>query len=67
MVGTVEERATPSPDSIDWLRLKAKSTEGHGIFANVTYIQRVNTEGGKAPTTPGTSVGQEVRVSKRIL
>jgi hypothetical protein len=62
VVGAVVERGTPDPNAIDWLLLKAKTTEGPGIFAKVTYIQRVNTVGGKAPTTPGAVVGEEVRV-----
>src|SRR5262249_17204845 len=62
VVGTVLERATPDPDAIPWLLLKAKPNEGPGIFAQVTYIQRVNTVGGKAPTAPGDYVGQEARV-----
>src|SRR6266498_3957734 len=49
VVGTVLERATPDPNAIDWLLLKAKANEGSGIFAHVTFIQRVNTVGGKAP------------------
>jgi hypothetical protein len=62
VVGTVLERATPDPNAIPWLLLQAKTTEGPGIFDQVTYIQRVNTVGGKAPTAPGDYVGQEVRV-----
>jgi len=62
VVGTVLERATPDPNAIDWLLLKAKANEGSGIFAHVTFIQRVNTVGGKAPTAPGTQVGEEARV-----
>ena len=49
-------------NSIPWLRLKKLVAEGPGIFANTTYIQRVNTVGGKAPSTPGTFVGQVARV-----
>ena len=49
------------PNAIPWLLLQAKSSEGPGIFANITYIQRVNTAGGKAPATAGTP-GQVVRV-----
>jgi hypothetical protein len=30
--------------------LKAKSNEGTGTFSKVTYIQRVDTAGGKAPS-----------------
>jgi len=48
--------------AIDWLRLEAVSTDGPGIFDGVTYIQRVNTVGGKAPTTPGAFVGAEVKI-----
>jgi hypothetical protein len=52
------------PDAIPWLRLQAveESTHGPGIFANTTYIQRVNTTGGKAPRTDGAFVGQVARV-----
>ena len=48
--------------AIDWLLLQAVSTDGPGIFKPVTYIQRVNTVGGKAPATPGTSICAEVKV-----
>ena len=62
VVGRVLERCTPDPDAIPWLLLKAKSTDGPGIFDGVTYIQRVNTVGGKAPTAPGDYVGEVVEV-----
>jgi hypothetical protein len=39
----------PRPGAILWLLLKAKANEGTGTFAKVTYIQRVDTEGGVAP------------------
>jgi len=57
-----QKAVTVDPDSIPWLRLSAKSTEGPGIFANTTFIQRVNTTGGKAPLEDGTFVGQVARV-----
>lgn len=41
----------PRPGAVPWLLLKAKSNEGTGTFARVTYIQRVDTEGGVAPAT----------------
>ena len=43
--------SAPAPDSdgVDWLLLKAKSHEGDGEFNQVTYIQRLYTDGGKAP------------------
>jgi hypothetical protein len=63
VVGTAPiAKATPDPDSIPWLKLGAASTEGPGIFDRVTFIQRVNTVGGKAPTTPGSFVGEVARV-----
>jgi hypothetical protein len=49
-------------DAIPWLRLEPLSKEGPGVFADTTFIQRVNTTGGKAPKTDGTFVGQVARV-----
>ena len=50
VVGEVQEKVdAPNPGAIPWLLLKAKSNKGPGIFARVTYIQRVDTEGGVAP------------------
>src|SRR5262249_49874100 len=62
VVGARVAGATADPNAIDWLLLRAVSSEGPGIFDGVTYIQRVNTVGGKAPTAPGDYVGEEVRV-----
>jgi hypothetical protein len=62
VVGTVLERCTPNPAAIDWLLLKAASNKGPGLFHRVTYIQRVNTVGGKAPTQAGDSAGEVARV-----
>jgi|SRR6516164_1181120 hypothetical protein len=39
----------PRPGAVPWLLLQAKTHEGTGTFAKVTYIQRVDTEGGVAP------------------
>jgi hypothetical protein len=50
VVGEVQQRAdAPRPGAVPWLLLKAKSNQGDGTFKRVTYIQRVNTEGGTAP------------------
>ena len=51
-------------NAIPWLRLAAveQLTHGPGIFADTTFIQRVNTTGGKAPSVDGTVVGQVARV-----
>ena len=62
VVGTVFDRCTASTSAIQWLSLTAVSSDGPGIFDGVTFIQRVNTVGGLAPTSPGTVVGQMVSV-----
>ena len=63
VVGALPPKAvTVDPNAIPWLRLSAKNPEGLGIFAETTFIQRVNTTGGKAPSTEGAFVGQVARV-----
>ena len=49
---------TPDSTAIPWLLLQKVSTEGPGIFSSVTFIQRVNTTGGTAPTAPGSVIGE---------
>ena len=61
VVATVLERC-PQPGTIPWLKLKAVSSNGPGIFNGITFIQRVNTVGGSAPASPRAAVGEEVRV-----
>jgi hypothetical protein len=51
------DASVPAPDpktAIPWLRLTATPTtpEDGGRLTGTTYIQRVNTAGGVAPTTP---------------
>ena len=53
VVAGVLERATPDPTAIPWLKLGAVSSDGPGIFDGVTFIQRVYTVGGLAPTHAG--------------
>jgi hypothetical protein len=62
VVGRRVAGCTPDTTAIPWLRLEAVSTAGPGIFDGVTFIQRVNTTGGIAPTTPGSAIGAEARV-----
>ena len=65
VVGTVLQRsAAPGSNAIPWLLLQAKATAGAGEFEHVSYVQRVNTSGGLAPTTGADAAqrGQEVRV-----
>ena len=50
VVGEVLQKAdAPKPGAVTRLLLKAQRNEGKGTFATVTYIQRVDTEGGVAP------------------
>jgi hypothetical protein len=58
----VPPRVTVDPDAIPWLLLRAVRTKGPGIFAATTYIQRVNTIGGNAPSMDGVVIGQVARV-----
>lgn len=68
LIGQVlQQSPAPNENAIAWLLLKAKSTEGAGIFANVTYVQRVDTVGGNPPSTgcDPTKAGTETRVPYR--
>jgi hypothetical protein len=49
---------TPDPSAIAWLLLQTTEAGGPGIFRRITYIQRLNTTGGLAPSAPGTTVGE---------
>ena len=63
VVGKVID-SVKSPGNVPWLLLAAKSNTGSGVFGSVTYIERVLTEGGLAPSTGADAahVGQEIRV-----
>jgi hypothetical protein len=54
----------PDPGAIPWLLLRAKANAGTGIFSQITSVQRLNTEGGKATADACTQakVGAEVRI-----
>jgi hypothetical protein len=56
----VAEAPSPDPSAVPWLLLEATKHEGNGALSNVTFIQRINTSGGKAPAT---SAGDELRVN----
>jgi len=62
---TRRDDCTPYRGAIPWLLLEAtpNPSPGHGEFARVTFIQRVNTIGGTAPAQAGAFVGDEARVS----
>ena len=63
-------RTAPSedPESIDWLLLMPKTgTTPTGIFADVDYIQRIATKGGKAPLTPPASLSETIDVKYKAI
>ena len=60
VIGTVVDKCTPNANAIPWVKLSADNS-GTGVFNQTTFIQRLNTVGGLAPTTPGTVVGQEFK------
>ncbi|MGH9902013.1 MAG: DUF3455 domain-containing protein [Pyrinomonadaceae bacterium] len=62
VVATRLAGCSPDPTAIPWLLLQTVSTDGPGILNSVTYIQRVNTKGGLAPTAPGSSTGAVAEV-----
>ena len=62
VVATRLASCSPDPAAIPWLLLQAASTDGPGIFSSVTYVQRINTVGGLAPTAPGASIGAVAEV-----
>jgi hypothetical protein len=49
-------------NAIPWLLLQAVQADGPGIYKSTTYIQRVNTTGGLAPSAPPAQAGEEARV-----
>jgi hypothetical protein len=55
---------SPDTDSIPWLLINIVNHDGTGILSRATTIQRLNTKGGKAPSSGCDSAhtGQEVRV-----
>lgn len=49
---------SPKTGTIPELLLKSTATRGTGVFADVSYVQRLNTSGGVAPTTACTGTDQ---------
>jgi hypothetical protein len=47
----VASAAAPDTTDIPWLLLQAVTHTGDGVFAGVTWVQRLATENGLAPTT----------------
>ncbi len=65
IVGSLKARADATrPGAIPLLLIATKAEARAGVFANVTSLQRINTLGGAAPSTPCTTadVGKQARV-----
>ena len=65
VVGTVKARAdAPATGSVPWLLLSTRGTGPAGSFSKVSSIQRVDTSGGVAPSSPCTPqlAGRQARV-----
>jgi hypothetical protein len=60
--GAVIDRCVADANAIPWLSIGATYEGGPGVFQRVTFIQRVNTVGGKAPSYAGSAMGEVVRV-----
>jgi hypothetical protein len=58
----IADSPSPAADAIPWLLVSATSHEGAGVFSTVTYIQRINTDRGKAPIVGDGKEGDEARV-----
>lgn len=66
VVGSVAARAAaPTPGAIPWLLLKTRPSGAPGEFSRVSSIQRINTVGGVAPSTPCTHTGATAQVPYR--
>jgi hypothetical protein len=62
VTGKPVANATPNPESIPWLLLKATGHEGDGAMKNVSSIQRLHTKGGKAPASGCTASRKEEKM-----
>jgi len=62
VTGDEEFECSPDPNSISWQRVRADEVDGVGMFSDTTFVQRINTSGGNAPSYPGTYDGQPITV-----
>lgn len=70
VVGEVKAKQDdPAGLAIPWLLLAAKSTSGDGVFGRVSYVQRLATKAGKAPSggCSTAELGKEARVPYQAL
>ena len=57
VTGTQMAVSPSVPGAIPLQLVKANPSTGTGVLSDVTYIQRINTAGGVAPTTPACAAG----------
>jgi hypothetical protein len=69
VVGAKIEAATPTAAAIPWLLLRAASHAGSGRMEEVTFVQRIRTWGGNAPShgCDATHAGEVARVPYRAV
>jgi hypothetical protein len=69
VVGAKLEAATPDASAIPWLVLRAASHAGNGRMEKVTFVQRILTWGGNAPSggCDATHAGATARVPYRAV
>jgi hypothetical protein len=60
--GTRVDGLRVDPTAIDWLLLSGRDHAGKGMFSKISYIQRIDTAGGLAPSYAPTSAGIEVSI-----
>ncbi|MGB2644132.1 MAG: DUF3455 domain-containing protein [Candidatus Acidiferrum sp.] len=60
----VATSASPDADSVPWLLLNILTHEGTGVLSRATAVQRLNTRGGKAPSSScdASRASKELRV-----
>ena len=66
VVGRVVKKIDMAPDaSISWLLVEVVSHKGDGLFSNVSFINRINTQGGLPPVSGcvANHLGSEKRVA----
>jgi hypothetical protein len=66
VVGKVLKKIDMTPGSaISWLLVEVVSHKGDGLFSNVSFINRINTQGGLPPTSgcDANHLGSEKRVA----
>ncbi len=61
--GKLMQVNSPDGSGIPWLLLKATIPSGTGVLSQATFIQRINTKGGKAPVAANKSLqGQLAKI-----